>query len=449
MPAPDTQPEVDPSQPLSIDDAMQLATHLHRAGARAAAFEVYRRVLALAPNHADALHFMGLLAHEQGAHADAVRLMAHSVELVPDHAPFHSNFGNILFAAERIDEAEAQYRAALALDPDRADALNGYAVLCAAGGRFAEAEVLLGRLLNRCPDFTEARQNLARLYIRLGRIEEASSQALEAIARDPGSSRSRELLGYAYCRLARIDEAAEVYRAWLAEEPDDPRPRHLLAACTGEEIPPRASDAYVASVFDGFADSFDDRLSTLNYRAPQLTAATVAEGLGTATADLRVLDAGCGTGLCAPLLRPLAAHLTGVDLSSGMLAKARARGLYDALQQAELTSFMRERPAGFDLIVSADTLVYFGDIGEFAAAAVGALGPGGLLCFTLEALAETEPGDYRLRHHGRYAHAGSYVHASLAAAGIEVLRCDPETFRQECGQPVPGWLVLARRPRAA
>lgn len=364
MPPPDTHPDsdadfgldFDPSQPLSIDDAMRLATHLHRAGARADAFEVYRRVLALAPGHADALHFMGLLAHEQGARADAVRLMAHSIELVPDHAPFRSNFGNVLLAAERFEEAETQYRTALSLDPDRPDALNGYAVLCAASARFADAEVLLCHLLDLCPDFTEARQNLARIYLRLGRIEEATTQALEAVARDPGSNPTREILGYAYCRLARVEEAARVYRQWLAEEPDNPTPRHLLAACTGEAVPPRASDAYVESVFDGFADSFDGRLSKLNYRAPELTAAAVIDCLGAGTAALQILDAGCGTGLCAPLLRPLAAHLTGVDLSSGMLTKASARGLYDALHQAELASFMQDRPGGFDLIVSADTL---------------------------------------------------------------------------------------------
>lgn len=449
MHTPDSSPDFDPSQPLSVDDAMALATRLHRDGQRATAFEIYRRVLAIVPKHTDALHFMGLLAHEQGAHADAIRLMAYSVELAPNHPPFRSNFGNVLLTAERFEEAEDQYRAALALEPDRPDALINYAVLCATQRRFEEGEQFLRRLVDLHPDFTAARQNLARLYLRQGRIEEATSQALEAIARDPDSTPTRELLGYAYCRLARFEEAAQVFRHWLAMEPDHPKARHLLAACSGEAVPPRASDAYVKSVFDDFADSFDGRLAKLDYRAPALTAAAIADCLGAGAGDLEVLDAGCGTGLCGPLLKPFAGRLIGVDLSSRMLDKARARGLYDDLCQAEIASYLQGQPERFDLIVSADTLVYFGLLDAVMTAGGRALRPGGLLCFTLEALDDAETGDYRLRYHGRYAHASTYVRARLEQAGLTVLRCDRETLRKEGGEPVPGWVVLARRPAMA
>ncbi|HEY6133044.1 MAG TPA: hypothetical protein VIW70_03610 [Rubrivivax sp.] len=36
------------------------------------------------------------------------------------------------------------------------------------------------------------------------------------------------------------------------------------------------------------------------------------------------LHLGCGTGLCGPLLRPLARHLTGIDLSAAFTAEAAA-----------------------------------------------------------------------------------------------------------------------------
>ena len=47
--------------------------------------------------------------------------------------------------------------------------------------------------------------------------------------------------------------------------------------------------------------------------------------------QLDVLDAGCGTGLCGPLLAPYARRLIGVDLSEGMLALAKEKHVYDAL----------------------------------------------------------------------------------------------------------------------
>ncbi|WP_041446972.1 tetratricopeptide repeat protein [Thiocystis violascens] len=447
MNATQEQPELDLTQPLSIDDAMDLAMNLHHAGHHEDAYKIYSRVLELEPNHPDALHFMGIMAHQRGCDEDAIRLMSHSVDLRPDHAGFRSNLGNLLLDNERFEAAQWQYCQALVLDPDRPDALNNLAVLCKELGRYEEAERYLRQALDLSPDFTDARNNLARLYSRMGRIQEAVEQASEALVREPRSASSREMLGYAYCKSGQFDAAAKVYREWLADEPDHPTAVHHLAACTGQGVPPRASDAYVQSVFDAFSARFDARLANLEYRAPQLLAEAVAACLGAATANLEVLDAGCGTGLCAPLLKPFASRLTGVDLSSGMLNKARARTLYDTLRQAELTADLWQRAAGYDLIVSADTLVYFGELDETMRAAAHALRPGGHLCFTVEALAEGESGDYRLQHHGRYAHSRDYLEATLAQAGFAILTLERVVPRCEGGEPVAGWLALAQRRR--
>jgi predicted TPR repeat methyltransferase len=94
-------------------------------------------------------------------------------------------------------------------------------------------------------------------------------------------------------------------------------------------VPDRASDDYVRRTFDHFADAFDENLRDLGYRAPQLVAEALERHRGAAgdVVKLDVLDAGAGTGLCGPLLRDRAGTLVGVDLSSGMLEKARASHL--------------------------------------------------------------------------------------------------------------------------
>jgi len=438
--------EIDLTQPLSIDDAMRLAMSLHHAGHHVEAFEVYKRVLAQVPDHAAALHFLGVLAHDRGCDADALRLMGRSVELMPEHAGFRSNLGNLLLDNRRFEDAEREYRAALALDPDRPGALHNYAVLCKALGRYADAERCLLRALELTPDFNEARNVLAGLYFRQGRTDEGLAQACEVLAHEPRNALTREMLGNAKCRLGHPEEAAQIYREWLADEPDHPKALHYLAACTGQGVPERASDAYVQCTFDRFANSFDSRLALLEYRAPTLVGEAVAACVGAPAADLAVLDAGCGTGLCAPLLKPYAGTLTGVDLSNGMLDKARGRNLYDALEQAELCAYMQQHPGGFDLIVSADTLVYFGTLVDAVAAASRALRPGGWLCFTVEALGEGEPGDYRLQHHGRYAHSRTYLAALAQRQGLVVLRLEPVILRHDAGQPVAGWLALVQQP---
>src|SRR4029453_9055138 len=98
---------------------------------------------------------------------------------------------------------------------------------------------------------------------------------------------------------------------------------------TGEQVPERASDEFVEQVFDRFANSFEVRLKQLDYRAPQLFGAALDAAVGPPRGELTILDAGCGTGLCGPLLRGHAKMLHGVDLSGGMLAKAADAKLYD------------------------------------------------------------------------------------------------------------------------
>ncbi len=430
---------------LSIHDAMRIAAELHRGRNIEAAQTIYERVLAIDPDYPDALHFLGILKHQLGRREDAIRLITRSIELVPGHAGFHSNLGNLMFSYERFEEAEREYRSALGLDPDRVEILNNYALLCKGLKRFEESERCFRKAIELAPDYCDARNNLANLLTRLGRIEESIEQACEALVRNPSSSGARHQLATAYRLLGRIGDAVNIYKDWLVLEPDNPKARHHLAALTGEDVPLRANDVYVQQVFDTFAESFDAQLAKLEYRAPQLVGEKAAEYLGTAGNSFDVLDAGCGTGLCAAYLKPYARSLVGVDLSAGMLGKAAGRDLYDDLKQAELTAFMQTHPCAFDLIVSADTLVYFGSLAEAMQAAAGALRAGGLLCFTVEAATDEPAVGYVLQPHGRYAHGQPYLREMLDAAGLAVQSIDQVGLRNEGGKLVLGWLVLAAR----
>lgn len=275
----------------------------------------------------------------------------------------------------------------------------------------------------------------------------------EALLLKPGHAPAREALGLAYYTLGRFEEAAQVYRDWLKDEPGNPAARHHLAACSGEGVPERAADDYVEKVFDGFADSFDAKLAHLHYRAPELIAQTVAGLLGAPRGELDVLDAGCGTGLCGPLLAPYARRLEGVDLSQRMLARARLRQVYDALAKAELTAFIEgAAPASYDLVISADTLCYFGDLRAVAKATARALRPGGWLVFTVEALdaeVDAKEAGFHLHHHGRYSHRDSYLREVLAEAGMAVGAVAAAHLRIEGGKPVDGWIVSAQACEAA
>jgi predicted TPR repeat methyltransferase len=119
--------------------------------------------------------------------------------------------------------------------------------------------------------------------------------------------------------------------------------------------------------------------------------------------------------------------------------------VYDELHESELVAFMRAHPAGYDVVISADTLVYFGALEDAMNAAAGALKPGGVLAFTLEAEIVGSPEKFRLHKSGRYSHSADYARECLEAAGFRVLLIEGGVLRQEAGADVLGHVVLARK----
>ena len=132
----------------------------------------------------------------------------------------------------------------------------------------------------------------------------------------------------------------------------------------------------------------------------------------------------------------------GVDLSAGMLTRAKGTDSYDELVQAALTEYLNDQNGAFDLILSADTLCYFGDLGTVLAGAAQTLKAGGVLAFTLEDSGDAA-GNWQLNPHGRYAHGQGYATRMLEDAGFEVTQIDSVTLRKEGGEPVYGHLVVA------
>ena len=390
----------------------------------------------------------------QGLAVEAEAAFRRALALNPRLAEAHNNLGNVLRAQNRVAEAAAAYREALDCGLDHPLVHYNLASALKALGEVEEAERRFHRALVQQPDYAEAFNNLANLLREQDRLPGAATAYLRALALRPDWDEAHDNLSGALYLLHEdggTAEAARFARQWLRDHPHHPVARHIGAAVAGLGAEERASDAYVRQVFDLFAGEFDSKLTELGYRAPALLAeAVAAEGQspdGSRPVLDAVLDAGCGTGLCAPFLRPHARRLVGVDLSPGMLERARERGLYDGLEETELGAFLSAHPGAFDLIVAADVLCYFGALETVLEGAAASLRPGGRLAFTVERL-DTEDVPYRVNPHGRYAHAEGHVRASLDGAGLTVIRFDRDILRFESGEPVEGLVVVAAREPA-
>ena len=438
-----TTPDDPPAAALTPDDALRRAIALHQQGELDAAETLYAEVLRREPRRADALNFMGMLQYQRGVRERELELLQRAVQIAPKQPTIWNNLGNVLDGLKRPAEAEKAFRRSLAL-VESPEALTNIARLQRRRREWTRSEQSCRRAIALSATCGEAWHTLSLALLGQHRSEEAFEAAVQAELLLPPQSRRRETYGRALSAAGETERAVAFYRDWLAREPDNPYVQHHLAASLGE-LPERASDAYVEQVFDKFAANFDAQLATLKYRAPELVTEALRATLPAPSAQLDIADLGCGTGLCGPLLKPWARTLVGCDLSGAMLERAAGRAAYDTLLKAELVQFLVERPGAFDVLVSADTLIYLGELAPMFAASHAALRPGGTLVFTLEALPDDAATDYCLTASGRFAHTRAGVDARLAAAGFGEQSITPASARVEGGKPVQGWLLTVRR----
>lgn len=379
----------------------------------------------------------------------------------------------------------------LRADPARAFELFAAAIV--AGEAMEEAAPGAGGGVGRA----ELGGALAALYRGLGTLLAEADAALCAalVALDAGPRGRRVLLlpgpeeeeGGDDVAACAANGRNALQRA-LELDPSDAQAAHALAALSaaaggggggGAPGPDRASPEFVRALFDDFAPTFDAQLASLGYAVPQIVGRAVA---GLVASERRgapfasALDAGCGTGLLGPELRPsVDGPLVGVDLSANMLQRAAAlaagpgRPVYDALLESDLLALGQpgrglplglSADGGVGLVAAGDVLVYFGALGALLGALGGLLAPAdGRLVFSCEALehaglsggaadAAREAG-WALTASGRYAHSAAYVEAAAwEAARLRVLAHAEIVPRVDRGVEVRGHLFVLGRAAA-
>ncbi len=239
---------------MTIDEAMEIAGRHHQAGRLATAEEIYRRVLAHVPDHAGALHLLGVVAAQTG-HLDAAidligraiavdpasaehhnslgeayrqsgqrdRAMAclsRAIELKPGYADAHNNLGNTLKDLGHLDEAIAAYRRAIELEPGCAGAESNLAVALYQTGRPEEAIAACRRAIARKPDDCAAHINLAIALHATGRLDESIAACRRVLELRPELADAHTSLGNALKDVGRFEEAIAAYRQAIALLPD-------------------------------------------------------------------------------------------------------------------------------------------------------------------------------------------------------------------------------------
>ncbi len=346
------------------------------------------------------------------------------------------------YQAGRLEQAERCFAASLALVPGRPSTLTNLGAVRLKLGKVQEAAELLAEALHQEPDNVEALGHRARALAIQGKLQQALECAHKALDIDPALGPVWSLHGELLKDLGRDDEAIRSLEKAIELGADPELHGYYLAAITGRDAPTSAPRQYVETLFDNYAQGFDEHLvNVLHYRAPRV----LAEGLKAMQRRfVRALDLGCGTGLCAPLVRPMTQEVVGVDIAAVMVERAQASGAYDEVVQADVVDFLREASRQFDLVIAADVFIYVGALEEVFAGVAHVMPAGGVFCFSVEASPDAR--DLALRSSLRYAHSRAYIERLAGQHGFDITRVDEQPIREEQHKAIPGYYFwLARR----
>ena len=214
---------------VSAPDALyETGLRLFRAGQYLDAQLCCRQVLDAKPDHADALHLMGLVSLHGGQHDHAVEWMTRAIRLDP-RPDYLVDLGTALQMQGRNEDALQVFGKAVQLDPHQQDAFYKAGSLLNQLGRHQEALVHLGRSGELLPNHAPTLQTRAWALYQLNRWEESFAEARRAYKLDPSNADTCNNLGLVSWRLGRNEEAVPWFDKAIEIRPD-------FAAAFGNKI---------------------------------------------------------------------------------------------------------------------------------------------------------------------------------------------------------------------
>lgn len=208
-----------PDRPFDIDRAFQQAVAQHRSGQLQNAATQYQQLLAQRPNHAGAMHMLGVVALTSGAISDAQRLIGQAAQLLPQDAGVQVNFAIALADGGRTEEALNRIEQAIALNPQMPAAqLNRVAILVKAG-RHHDALQAAEQLLAAGHDNTDLRINQGIALLGLKRPQEAIAIFEQVLEQTPKHLKALNNLATAMIDIDQLDSAIAIADQALALQP--------------------------------------------------------------------------------------------------------------------------------------------------------------------------------------------------------------------------------------
>ena len=455
-------------------------------GDKKLAIGFYKKALALNPQSFVALQNLSTIYYELKKFQKTIEYATLALQCQTNNFAALMNLGNSYYALGKNEEAQHYYEEAYQLNPNSYNVLLNLAGTYYNLGKFLEATELAQKAIEKRPMSADPYIVAGNALIELFRSEEAGTYLKKAAEIAPASAwlcnsianlfqkmgNWKQCLHYtwkafglkqghvtaddhinlAYILYEAVDDGqADLVEHYLSRwenlYPDNPIVRHSCCALRSEQKLEDMDLSYVKQMFDGFASSFDDILSELGYQVPALIAEKLKNNLKTKLfKKRRILDLGCGTGLCAEALKQYFPNeeYYGVDVSEKMLERAEKKNVYTALYADDIVNFLDNNEMLFHAVVAGDVLTYMGNLKPVFRRLTTALKVGGWFAFSVSKNL-IDNSDYFLTPSGRFVHSLGYVRRLLKYYGFKAVAVDEAILRREGAREIQGYVILAQK----
>ena len=356
----------------------------------------------------------------------------------PNEAILYNISGACYASLGQMDTAVSYYEKALDIKPDYAEAHNNLAITLQGLDQLDAAVERYKKALAIKPDYAEAHYNLGDTLHKLGQLDASVRSYEKAIAIKPDYAEAHNNLGNTLKRLGQLDAAVRSYKKALAIKPDYVVPQHMINALTGNTStkPPKE---YVKNLFDDYAERFDDSLvKQLQYKLPFLIKELILKLDPPRNKFERVIDLGCGTGLTGKELRDISNNLTGIDISSNMVNKARKLDVYDCLIEGDVVDILSSSKEKYDLFIALDVFIYIGELTKIIKTVRQCCNKNALFIFSIET---QEEDGYSLLKSARYSHSEDYI-LKIASVAFKVIDSQEVNLRKQKESWIKGKIFI-------
>lgn len=390
------------------------------------------------PRFFEAWMILGTAAAQLNKLEEAETALKIAISLKPENIEAQNNLGLCFIKNWQLEKAMLVFDKIISARANYAEAHSNKGVTLFKFGKYKESIASFETAIIIRPNFSSAHANLGRALHKIGLLQKAETSLRTAIRLNEFDADAYFSIGLIQIEKNELEMAKESLIKALSISPKLEEAQHLLAALNGQTSS-TAPRTYVEKLFDDYAADFDYKLSQeLSYKTPKrLFEIITNQSMPAKTA--KILDLGCGTGLFGEQIYGSCEAIDGVDLSRGMLEKAKQKNIYKNLYQSDIEEYLKRADLAYDFFIFADVFVYIGDLRNIFSLIKSRVKSPATIAFSTEhELCE----GYLLKASGRYAHSYSYIEQICNQFDLNLHYFEEVNLRKEKTKFIQGGLYL-------